>query len=103
MITCTQCGAKNSDDTLYCKQCNKKLQSTPRQADETPVGKPPLERFEHEGISEDNWKSLRRMLEAWAYLIALVLVAAGCAFYEIWWPMYPTVLLLGVLIWLRRV
>lgn len=44
-----------------------------------------------------------RMVEAWAYVAVLAAVAAGCAYTKTWWPMYPAVFLLGLLIWFRRV
>ncbi|WP_229597031.1 hypothetical protein [Pseudodesulfovibrio sediminis] len=44
-----------------------------------------------------------RMVEAWAYVLVLLGVGAGCAYFTTWWPMYPTVGILGLLLWFRRV
>jgi len=62
-----------------------------------------LERFEHEGVSPEARLSLKRMFEAWGYVAVLGGIAVACLLYEIWWPMYPAVGLLGILIWLRRI
>ncbi|RWU02788.1 zinc ribbon domain-containing protein [Pseudodesulfovibrio sp. S3] len=103
MITCTKCGEKNSDDTRFCAKCNNKLQSIRQTVSfENPSGAP-LESFRHQNMPPDSWRSLKRMIEAWGYLALLAAVAAGCAFYDTWWPLYPTVALLGLVLWLRRV
>jgi len=103
VITCTKCGEKNSDTTLCCTKCKNKLQSSRKVVTvDDPSGRP-LDTFEHKGVSADAWKTLMRMVEAWCYLLALAGVAAGCFYFEKWWPMYPAVGVLGLLIWLRRV
>ena len=103
VITCTKCGAKNSDDTLLCAKCGNKLQSSRRaQATEAPEDGP-LEPFRHHGLAPDLMRSLRRMLEAWLYVLLLGGVATGCYLYKIWWPLYPAVALIALLLWLRRV
>ena len=43
------------------------------------------------------------MIEAWCYLGVLVAVAVVCAFHEVWWPLYPAVGLLSLLLYLRRI
>lgn len=103
MITCTKCGEQSPDDTRFCPRCNKKLQSafqaaTPETPTDTPLGA-----FKHKGVSADQWKSLKRMLEAWGYVLVLAAVATGCFLTRTWWPIYPTVAVLGLLAWLRRV
>ena len=103
VITCNKCGAKNSDETRFCERCKNKLQSA-RQI--VPTGEslePPLESFRHRGVPEDSRRTLMRMIEAWGYVLLLAGVAAGCAVTETWWPLYPTVAVLGLLLWLRRV
>ena len=104
MITCTKCGEKNSDDTRFCTRCNHKLQSSLRgaPAEESPVDEP-LGSFEHQGMPADAWRDLKRLAEAWAYLLLLAGVGAGCWWYRTWWPLYPTVGLLALLIYFRRV
>ncbi|MGE4423479.1 MAG: zinc ribbon domain-containing protein [Pseudodesulfovibrio sp.] len=103
VITCTKCGAKNSDDTLACARCGNKLQSSRRAASGPDATDAPLEPFRHEGVPGDLMRSLKRMLEAWAYALLLGGVAAACIVYKIWWPLYPTVVLIALLLWLRRV
>lgn len=104
VITCTRCGEKNSDDTRFCTRCNRKLQSSLRAAPaDTRPGDEPLEGFRHRGVPDDVWLAVRRMIEAWAYLLILAGVGAACWWYRTWWPLYPTVGLLGLLIWLRRI
>ncbi|WP_316897042.1 zinc-ribbon domain-containing protein [Pseudodesulfovibrio indicus] len=103
VITCTKCGGKNSDDTRFCARCGNKLQSSRKAGPDAPPPEEPLEPFAHQGLSPDLLRTLKRMAEAWVYLLLLGAVAAGCAFYEVWWPLYPAVALLGLLIWLRRI
>jgi hypothetical protein len=104
VITCTKCGAKSPDDTLACPRCGNKLQSSrraaPSQADPTDM---PLEPFRHDGVSGDLMRSLKRMLEAWAYVLILAGVATACIVYKIWWPLYPAVALIALLLWVRKV
>jgi len=84
-------------------KCGKKLQSS-RQPIGPSVDLPgPLNRFAHKGMSEDRWRSFKRMIEAWVYLGVLVGVAAVCSLYEIWWPLYPAVGLLTLLLVLRKI
>ena len=103
VITCTKCGEKNSDDTLYCTRCKNKLQSSHRSTVPEQEQPKPLGTFKHEGVPTDAWRSIMRMVEAWAYVLVLAGVAVGCAYTKTWWPMYPAVGLLGLLIWFRRV
>jgi hypothetical protein len=103
VITCTKCGAKSPDDALSCARCGNKLQSSRRAAPSQTPGDAPLEPFSHRELSPDLLRSLRRMLEAWVYVLLLGGVAAACIIYRIWWPLYPAVLLIALLLWLRRV
>lgn len=103
VITCTKCGTKNADDTLACARCGNKLQSSRRAAPGRDTSDPPLEPFRHRGVPNDLMRSLKRMLEAWAYVLVLGSVAAACIVYRLWWPLYPTVALIALLLWLRRV
>ncbi|EGB16462.1 hypothetical protein DND132_3259 [Pseudodesulfovibrio mercurii] len=103
MITCTKCGTRNADNTLACARCGNKLQSSRRATAGPDTGTAPLEPFRHQGVSPDLLRSLKRMLEAWAYVLILGSVAAACIVYRIWWPLYPTVALIALLLWLRRV
>ncbi|HKI82227.1 MAG TPA: zinc-ribbon domain-containing protein [Pseudodesulfovibrio sp.] len=104
VITCTKCGAKNSDETLACPRCGNKLQSSRRVAPThgSPVNAP-LEPFRHQSMSGDLLRSLKRMLEAWAYVLVLAGVATACIIYKLWWPLYPAVVLISLLLWLRKV
>ena len=104
MITCTKCGEKNSDDTRFCTRCNRKLQSSFRSgnAEDSPVDEP-LEAFRHLGMRGTAWHELKRMFEAWAYVILLAGVVGGCYWFRTWWPIYPTVAVLALLIFFRRV
>lgn len=103
MIICTKCGAKSSDETLVCGHCGNKLQSSRRVSMNPTPANAPLERFHHQGLSPDILRSLKRMLEAWGYVLLLGGVAAGCISYRVWWPLYPTVAVIVLLLWLRRV
>ncbi|WP_071547143.1 zinc-ribbon domain-containing protein [Pseudodesulfovibrio hydrargyri] len=104
MITCTKCGTKSSDDTLACPKCGNKLQSSRRAApDNGARTDAPLEPFRHHGVPGDLMRSLKRMLEAWAYVLILAGVAASCIVYRIWWPLYPAVAFIALLLWLRKV
>lgn len=103
MIICTGCGTKNGDKNRFCEKCNKKLQSSRKaSAPEDPRNKP-LGKFQHAGVPQDIWLSIRRMLEAWAYIIVLGGVFGACLHYQIWWPLYPAVGLLALLFWFRRI
>ncbi len=104
VITCTKCGAKNSDDTLACPRCGNKLQSSRIAAPSNePAVDAPLEPFRHQGVPGDLLRSLKRMLEAWAYVLILAGVATACIVYKIWWPLYPAVVLIALLLWFRKV
>jgi len=103
VITCTQCGVKNSDETRFCTQCGNKLQSNRQPVPSTDPANFWLEPFRHDGMPPESKLSLLRMVEAWGYVAVLVAVAIGCTVYSTWWPMYPAVGLLGLLAWLRRI
>ena len=47
--------------------------------------------------------ALGRMIEAWIYVLALTGTAAACAWYDVWWPLYPAVAVIGLATWLRKV
>lgn len=102
VIICTQCGKKNADEARFCEKCDKKLQSSRQSVELTDSSNYWVESFKHEGISPFSKQSLWKMVEAWGYIALLIGVAAGCFFYKVWWPLYPTVGLLGLVAWLRR-
>lgn len=62
-----------------------------------------MESFKHEGVPVQSRMSLWRMVEAWGYVAVLVAVAVVCSIYEVWWPLYPAVGILGLAAWLRRI
>lgn len=103
MITCTKCGEKNSDDTRFCTRCNWKLQSSRQEAadNETPADRP-LSAFRHQGIPVDVRRDLLRLIEASGYALVLAGVAGACWWYRVWWPLYPAVAVLALLVFLRR-
>lgn len=103
VIICTGCGKKNGDDSRHCAKCGKKLQSARQNVASMPDSPKRLTRFDHKGIPEDRWIILKRMMEAWAYLGLLVAVAAGCAVYDVWWPIYPAVGVLTLLLYFRKI
>ena len=103
MITCNKCGEKNSDDTRFCDRCGNKLQSSRQIVPTGESSTPPLDAFRHQGVSEGSRRTLMRMIEAWVYVALLAGVATGCALFEKWWPLYPAVAVLGLLLWFRRV
>lgn len=103
MIICTGCGKPNDDESRFCAKCGKKLQSSRQPVDSGGDSSAPLTRFKHVGIPDDRWASLKRMVEAWCYLGVLVAVAVGCSFYDTWWPLYPAVGLLAVLLFFRKI
>lgn len=103
MIICTGCGKKNEDENRFCEQCGKKLQSSrapiiPRDLSERPLGF-----FEHAGVPRDVWLSIRRMLEAWGYIAALIGIFAACMYYRTWWPLYPAIAVIGLILWARKI
>jgi len=102
VIICNKCGVKNSDETLYCTKCNNKLQSS-RQVivPDRPV-EAPLEKLTASGMNSDAWRSFKRLIEAWLYVLLLAGVVTLCAMERIWWPLYPAVAVLGLIVWLRR-
>ena len=51
----------------------------------------------------DAWRDLKRMFEAWAYVLILAGTAGACWWYRTWWPLYPVVAVLVLLIFFRRV
>lgn len=102
MITCTRCGHANDDRELVCVSCGKKIQSchyVPPVEEE----RNQLERLNTRQLPPDVWRNLKRMAEAWAYLTLLGAVAAGCWHYRVWWPLYPAVAVIGLIMWVRRV
>lgn len=103
MILCTGCGTRNLDDSRFCEKCGKKLQSGYRQADSAEDSGAPLTRFRHNGVAPDLKSDLKRMIEAWCYVLLLGGVAVGCYFYKAWWPMYPAIGLIALIIRLRRI
>ncbi|WFS63544.1 hypothetical protein LF599_05100 [Pseudodesulfovibrio thermohalotolerans] len=48
-------------------------------------------------------QTVKRMLEAWAYVLVLGSVAGACIAYKVWWPLYPTIAVIALLLWFRRV
>jgi len=48
-------------------------------------------------------RTVKRMLEAWAYVLVLGFVTGACIAYKVWWPLYPTVAVIALLLWFRRV
>ncbi|CCH48628.1 zinc-ribbon domain-containing protein [Pseudodesulfovibrio piezophilus] len=103
MIICTGCGRKNDDETRYCEQCGKKLQSSYQSPTFEPRTDSRLTRFTHQGMPPDKWESFRKLIEAWCYLLLLLLVGIGSLTYEVWWPLYPTVVGIGLLLYFRRI
>lgn len=103
MIICTGCGTKNDDESRHCEKCGKKLQSSRAAYVPEEPKKQPLGQFLHKGVSKDSQNSLKRMIEAWAYIMLLGGVFAACLHYEIWWPLYPAVGVIGLIIWARKV
>jgi len=103
VIICTGCGRKNDDEARFCKKCGKKLQSSFQSTGPVSSGPAPLERFENKRLPADAWASLKRMAEAWVYVLILAAVGAGCMIQETWWPLYPTVGLIGLIAWFRRI
>ncbi|MBG0791753.1 MAG: zinc ribbon domain-containing protein [Desulfovibrionaceae bacterium] len=103
MITCTKCGEKNSDDTRFCTRCGWKLQSSQRghPAGEIPADRP-LTPFRHQGMPADVQRDLKRLIEASAYAVILAGVAVACWWQHLWWPLYPTVGALALLVFFRR-
>ncbi|WP_272700460.1 zinc ribbon domain-containing protein [Desulfovibrio sp. Fe33] len=102
MITCTKCGGKNSDDALACARCGNKLQSSRRSSSRPDHSAAPLEPFRHQGLPRDLMRTVKRMLEAWAYVLVLGTVAGFSIAYKVWWPLYPTVAIIALLLWFRR-
>jgi len=103
VILCTGCGTKNDDEARFCEACGRKLQSSRRA---TPVDGSPgrtLSRFRHQGLAPGTRISLRRMVEAWIYVLLLAGVGVVCVLREVWWPLYPAVAVLGLIAWLRRI
>ena len=102
MIICTGCGQPNDDDNRFCDGCGRKLQSSRNALPDAP-GDARLDRFEHKGLSPARWTSLKKMAEAWVYLIALAAVGGVCLYTREWWPMYPAVGLLALTAVLRKI
>lgn len=103
VITCTKCGTRNEDEARFCSKCNKKLQSSRQPYVPEEPSPAPLSRFTPQGLPPDQWRSFRRLLEAWVYLAVLIAVAGGCLYYETWWPLYPAVGVLVLLLRFRRI
>lgn len=103
MILCTGCGTRNQDENRFCAKCGRKLQSDYKPSDFDSDTGGPLPPFRHNGVAPDLKNDLKRMIEAWCYVVLLGGVAAGCYFYGEWWPMYPALLVLGAIVWLRGI
>ncbi|QJB55163.1 zinc-ribbon domain-containing protein [Pseudodesulfovibrio sp. zrk46] len=102
MIVCTGCGRKNDDESRFCAKCGKKLQSSRQAMAPSAPEQTRLTRFAHKGLPKDRMMSLRRLLEAFACLCLFVAVGAYCLYFEDWLPMYPTLGLIGLLLWFRK-
>ncbi|WP_419784987.1 zinc-ribbon domain-containing protein [Pseudodesulfovibrio sp.] len=103
MITCTRCGGKNADDNRFCEQCGNKLQSLSRAGSPVELSdrpSDPLTRIQNNGKPSP---ALARMFEAWIYILLLTVAAAICAWKDVWWPLYPTVAVIGIVAWLRKI
>ncbi|MEF2230642.1 MAG: zinc ribbon domain-containing protein [Pseudodesulfovibrio sp.] len=74
-----------------------------RAAPSTEGASPFLSPFSPQGPSGESRLALGRMIEAWAYVLALTGAAAACAWYDVWWPLYPAVGVIGLAAWLRKV
>ncbi|NDV20710.1 hypothetical protein GO013_14965 [Pseudodesulfovibrio sp. JC047] len=59
--------------------------------------------FKQQELPHDTWRSIKRMIEAWVYILVLIATSGGCAYTQTWWPIYPVVGILGILLWFRRV
>ncbi len=103
MIICTRCGEKNDDENRFCEQCGKKLQSSRQPTNPNERSSGPLDRFMHRGMPDESRLDLGRMLEAWGYLFLLGGIAAACAWFDTWWPIYPAVALIALLARLRNI
>lgn len=103
MIICTGCGKKNDDESRFCEQCGKKLQSSRAPIFQESPSERPLGQFLHKGVSPESKHTLRRMIEAWAYIMLLGGVFGACLHYKTWWPLYPAVGVIGLIIWARRI
>ena len=102
MILCTGCGTRNDDESRYCEKCGKKLQSDRCVVASSGPTNSKLTRFKHNGVAPDLKNDLKRMLEAWCYVLLLGGVGTGCYFYKAWWPMYPAIAVIALIIWLRK-
>lgn len=49
------------------------------------------------------WEGIKRLIEAWVYILVLVVVAVVCFVIQTWWPLYPAVGLLVLLAYHRRI
>lgn len=50
----------------------------------------------------DVQRDLKRLIEASAYAVILAGVAVACWWQHLWWPLYPTVGALALLVFFRR-
>ena len=103
MIICTGCGKKNDDASRFCEQCGRKLQSSYKPAAPSDGPSPFLAPFTGRGADGELRLALGRMIEAWIYVLALTGTAAACAWFDVWWPLYPAVAVVGLAAWLRKV
>lgn len=104
MIICTRCGASNDDGELLCRACGRKLQSgrghtpLPEEEDESP-----LDPLSPENLPSAARHMLRKGLEAWAYVLALLAAGLWVAATGQWLVLAPVLALMALLAWFRKV
>lgn len=54
-------------------------------------------------MPDDSKLDLGRMLEAWGCIFLLAGIAVACAWFDTWWPIYPTVALIALFARLRKI
>lgn len=62
-----------------------------------------MDRFATPEMPPSLWEGIKRLIEAWVYILVLVVVAVVCFVIQTWWPLYPAVGLLVLLAYHRRI
>ncbi len=102
MIICTGCGGNNQDDARFCFQCGRKLQSDFTAGPDS-GGSFFLQEHIPERFREMLDEGVGKYVEAWLYILVLVVTAIACMWENDYRALYVAAPLAGLIAWLRKI